>query len=161
MAISYIVNLDELSVLSYFCGVYSIPGLPELPRIESDKCEALIKTLDEQGMIYQQGDNVSVDMALGFVIVSISRPSLFIKMPENVLGYCTAELGVVVAKDIRSVNKYRVAPLQNTSDLAIKLWGESQWLQSVEIYLDYVNEAPKRMQMTRSELEAAIRKIYL
>jgi len=161
MAISYIVNLDELSVLSYFCGVYSIPGLPELPRIESDKCEALIKTLGEQGMIYQQGDSVSVDMALGFAIVNISRPSLFIKMSESLFGYCTAELGVVVAKDVRSVNKYRLTPLQNASELAKKLWGESQQLHSIEIYLHYIDEAPKLMQMTNHELEAAIRKIYL
>ena len=161
MAISYIVNLDELSVLSYFCGVSSIHGLPDLPRIASDKCEILIKTLGEQGMIYQQGENISVDMALGFVIFNISRPSLFIKTPESILGYCTPELGVVVAKDIRSTNKYRIAPLQNASELATKLWGESQLIQRKEIYLHYINENPKLLQMTALELESTIAKIYL
>lgn len=161
MAISYIINMDELSVLSHFCGVSSIHGLPEPPKIASDKCETLVATLGEQGMIYRQGENVSVDMALRFVIVNISCPSLFIKMPDSVLGYCNAELGVVVAKDTRSVNKYRITPLQNASELAAKLWGESQWLQSIEIYLHYMNESPKLLQMTKLELETVIRKIYL
>ncbi|MCL2287251.1 MAG: hypothetical protein FWC32_12935 [Firmicutes bacterium] len=160
MAISYLVNIEQLSVLAYFCNIESFPGLPELPIVDGERGETLIKILDEQGMIHKQNDKASVDIVLGFVLANMASPSLLIKTSEDILGYCNRELGIAASQDMRSPNKYRITPLPDAISLARKLWGNRPNLQKTEFIVQTMGDKPEVMQMNKPELEALISRIY-
>ena len=169
MAISYLISLEQLSVLAHFAGVDSFPHLPELPTISRERGIELIDVLSEQGMLHlhkakddKAEDKAAVDTTFAFVLLSMAKPKLVIKTAKGALGYCTNALGVVVTQDIRNKSKYRITPLPNAKETAERLWElcSKADAQMANFTIYFGNKEPENMQLTKSNLEENVSKIY-
>ena len=160
MPISYLLTLEQLSVLAHFSGINAFAGLPELPAINRERCDQLLPGLSEHGMLQLHGNEAAVDLALGFILSVMAKPGLVLQTPAGALGYCTRELGVEVSADTRAPGKYRVTPLPTARELADRLWGEHPGSQHVEFSIRRKGQPWEKKQMTGPELEAEISQIY-
>jgi hypothetical protein len=169
MAISYLVSLEQLSVLAHFSGIDSFPRLAELPTLNRERSTELLETLSEQGMIHllkaktdKAESKAAVDMTLAFVLSIMAKPALVMQTAEGVLGYCSDVLGVVVTQDARNKSKYRITPMPDAKELAERLWDvcvKTDGL-TVDFMLYFENGEYKNVRLTKAELEATISKIY-
>ena len=125
MAISYLVTLDQLSVLAHFCQIDSFRGLPELPHVSGTKCNTLIEAMGKQGMVHIHNHTAAVDIVLHFILQTMASPGVFIQ-GMDVWGYCTQDLGVVLQPDRRSKTKFKITPAETAKDFATILWQDRE-----------------------------------
>lgn len=160
MSISYLLTIEQLSVLAYFQSIDSFHGFSSLPVISREKCDELLEYLNVNGMIHLQGDRASVDVALGFILHCMAAPQLYMKTAEGIHGYCTSGLGVVVFPDRRSSDKFRITPLPDAHEFTEQLWKNYSNEETVEFSLWTEKSILAQKHMSKPELKARILKIY-
>jgi len=169
MAISYLISLEQLSVLAHFAGMASFAHLPNLPAIDRQRSEELLEALGQQGMIHlrkakdnKTEDAAAVDMTLAFVLKTMAKPALVVRATGDVLAYCTSELGIVVTPDPRNKSKYRIMPLPDAKELTQRIWElcVKSDSEKIDTILHYNDEEPQEMQLTKPELKAKISEVY-
>ena len=134
MAVSYLISLEQLSVLAHFSynPIDHFPLLPDLPKIDRAKSEKLLDELKELGMLHKRDNEAALDITIGFILSTMAKPDLLIETEEGGKGYCTRALGVVVKKDSLTPNKYRITPLPTGEEMANILWEEKPNYESLE-----------------------------
>jgi len=162
MSISYLISLEQLSILAHFSGIEAFPTLPELPFVSRERCEELIPVMGDQGMLCLSGDEAAVDMALGFILDAIAKPALLIQTQEGSFAFCTKELGVFVGISPRNPSRYLVTPLSNATELADKIWDDERTVtDSVMFKICRDGNGWEEVHMTKPALEAIILSTYI
>ena len=160
MSISYLVTLEELSVLAHFCNIDTFQGMPAMPLIDSKQCSELLNTMNDQGLVHLSEGEIAIDIVVRFILRSMANPTLFIQMPNNVNGYCTDTVGVMVSPATRAAGKYKITPLPNANALAYRLW-ESLGAKTDATIIVQTAEIKTEMPLTRPELETIIAGVYM
>lgn len=159
MSISYLISLEQLSVLAHFCKIDAFKGLPEMPVIDRERCNALVETMAEQGMVHLNAGEIAVDVVVKFILSTMAASSLFIQAPNSICGYCTDVMGVVVLPAARSVSKYKIVPMLNANVFAAMLWESCR----ADTQASFVVETAKtkiETQLTKAALEKTIARTY-
>ena len=123
MGISYIVSIEELSVLANLADAESFEGLPALPDVDDKRRQELLCGMDDSGLVKidRKIGAVSVDMAIDFILSAMAKPELVIRVSRSAVGYCTKNLGVVVSPDRRTEHKYRITPFPDAESMVEKV----------------------------------------
>ena len=119
MAISYLISLEEFSVLAHFCGYDSFPSMPQLPVIDREKSDLLINNLVKRGMIHIHNNEAAVDLALSYVLSVMVEPINVIKGGDGT-GYCGKDVWISVKTDRRNLpemQKYKITPFPSKEEL--------------------------------------------
>ncbi|MCL2015584.1 MAG: hypothetical protein FWG68_04985 [Defluviitaleaceae bacterium] len=113
MAFSYLMSLEELSVLAYFSEIDEFLLMPELPTLNEEQSEIVINQLSQKGMMHINKNNASVDLIVHYILTAMAQAAA-VQGKNNKIGYCGNEIFVAVAQDKYSnYPKYRITPLQS------------------------------------------------
>lgn len=161
MSVSYLVGLEELTVLAHFSGCSALPGFSALPAVEGERCRALLLGLDEKGMVQLSGDRVAVHPPLAFVIRTMAHAGLTARAENGALAYCAPDLGVVVGRVPRGKERFRLTPTPDARELAERFWEASgACFESLAFAYCEGSGGWCEAAMARAELEALFARVY-
>ena len=162
MRVSYMLTMEQLSVLAFFLGLETLPGLPDLPKVGLEKSDKLVDLMSNEGLLVKSGKICSVDLTLGFVLRQMASPDMLVKAPDGGFAACTKELGTVVTLDRRGGGKYKITPLPTPGDIADMLWEdivEDTIKEEIQFSISKGSEEYIAM-MSKTELEKLISDAY-